>query len=117
MLAGPLPPPEMLAGYEEVLPGSPERILRMAEKQEEHRHSIEKTVIAGNVRAQQLAVIFAFLIGLSGIGGGTAIALYGHALGGFSAVLATLASLVSVFFYGRREQRKEREAAEARDPS
>ena len=41
-LSGPLPPPEMLAQYEEILPGAAERILSMAERQAEHRQKMEQ---------------------------------------------------------------------------
>ncbi len=41
-LSGPLPPPEMLAQYEEILPGAAERILSMAERQAEHRQKMER---------------------------------------------------------------------------
>ncbi len=117
MHAGPLPAPETLAGYENVLPGASERILRMAESQQGHRQYIEQIAIKGNVRAQTLGVWFAFLLGLAGFGCGTVVILYGHSLEGSSTVIASLAALVGTFVYGRREQRKEREAAEAREPS
>lgn len=42
---GPLPPPEILKGYESILPGASERILKMAEKQQDHRMYIEKTIV------------------------------------------------------------------------
>jgi uncharacterized membrane protein len=41
---GPLPPPELLEHYEKVLPGGAERIFRMAENEQEHRHALEKTL-------------------------------------------------------------------------
>ena len=115
MHSGPLPSPETLAGYEQVLPGAAERILHMAEQQQDHRQVIEKAVVFGNVRDQRLGVVFAFLLGVAGISCGTAIILLGHPLGGFSVLLAALASLVTAFIYGRHEQRKEREAAQARE--
>ena len=71
MHMGPLPPPEMLDGYERTLPGTAERILSMAEKQQDHRQMIEKAVIVGNLRDQRLGVVFAFLLGLTGIVCGT----------------------------------------------
>ena len=37
--SGPIPPPAMLGKYEEYLIGSAERIVRMAEKEQEHRHN------------------------------------------------------------------------------
>jgi uncharacterized membrane protein len=42
---GPIPPPEILKKYEEVCPGSPERILKIAEKQIDHRIKIESTIV------------------------------------------------------------------------
>jgi len=39
--AGPLPPPRILKGYEEVLSGSADRIFRMAENEQSHRHALE----------------------------------------------------------------------------
>jgi len=39
---GPLPPPALLKQYEENFPGAAERIFKMAEKQAEHRQTLEK---------------------------------------------------------------------------
>lgn len=47
---GPLPPPEILKGYEEILPGASERILKMAEKQQDHRIDIERTIVDRQTR-------------------------------------------------------------------
>ena len=43
---GPLPPPSELAGYEEVLPGSADRILRMAEREQHIRENVVQAEIA-----------------------------------------------------------------------
>ena len=40
--AGPIPPPSMMKQYEETLPESADRILKMAENQSEHRQWMEK---------------------------------------------------------------------------
>jgi uncharacterized membrane protein len=40
--SGPLPPPHLLAGYEEVLPGAAERILKMAELEQRHQADADK---------------------------------------------------------------------------
>src|SRR5882757_310595 len=42
---GPLPPPDILKGYNDAVPDGAERILRMAEKQSQHRMDMEKKVI------------------------------------------------------------------------
>jgi uncharacterized membrane protein len=43
--SGPLPLPQQLQGYEEIVPGAADRIIRMAEKQSAHRIEIESKVI------------------------------------------------------------------------
>ena len=50
---GPIPAPEVMAGYERLLPGSADRILSMAERQEAHRQKLEQEAQDANVAAQQ----------------------------------------------------------------
>lgn len=47
--SGPLPAPETLAGYDQVLPGAAERILCMAEKQQASRIALEEAQLASDV--------------------------------------------------------------------
>lgn len=51
---GPIPPPDIIAEYENVLPGSAERILAMAENEQKHRHSKENKQITMDSREQDL---------------------------------------------------------------
>lgn len=46
---GPLPPPALLDGYEKVVPGAAERIIQLAEKEQEHRQALEKAAIQSDV--------------------------------------------------------------------
>lgn len=39
--SGPLPPPSFLNQFEQIVPGSAERIIRYSEREQEHRHNIE----------------------------------------------------------------------------
>ena len=48
--SGPLPPPQILQRYEEIVPGAADRILKMTEKQMNHRIDLEKTVIEGDAK-------------------------------------------------------------------
>lgn len=43
--SGPLPPPRMLAGYEETLPGAAERIMAMAERDLAHMHAMQVKIV------------------------------------------------------------------------
>ena len=59
-ISGPLPSPEILAGYESILPGAAERILRMAEKSQDNRHEISMVALtetaADTRRGQRFAL-------------------------------------------------------------
>ena len=47
--SGPLPPPEDFERYEAVLPGSTNRILTMAEKEQDHRHVMNRDALGASV--------------------------------------------------------------------
>ena len=59
--SGPLPPPEYLEAYEKTLPGAPDRILVMAEKQVDHRIDVEKTIVKKKFNQSTLGQIMPFL--------------------------------------------------------
>ncbi len=58
--SGPLPPPNILSGYEKVLPGSADRIIKMAETQIAHRQGLEKEVIKSNIKNEKVGMWLAF---------------------------------------------------------
>lgn len=49
--SGALPRPEDFAKYATVIPDAPERILRMAEKEQDHRLALERQILPENLRA------------------------------------------------------------------
>lgn len=61
--SGPIPPPNIIAGYESVVAGSADRIIRMAEQQSLHRQNIELMETKAEIRDSLLGVIFAFILG------------------------------------------------------
>ena len=62
--SGPIPPPSIIKGYEEILPGSADRIISMAENQTQHRQSMEKIMIESESRDSLLGILFAFILGV-----------------------------------------------------
>ena len=52
--SGPVPHPAILKRFEELLPGSAERLFREFEVQAEHRRSLERRVIASDTLSQAL---------------------------------------------------------------
>jgi len=106
--AGPLPPPEMLAEYNRITPGAAERILKMAEMQQVHRHSLEISVVRRNLEAQIRGQFMAFGVSVLVIAGGFGLIAFGKDAYGIAAVIGALTSLVIVFVTGRLFQARER---------
>lgn len=90
---GPLPPPGMLAHYEEVCKGSAERILSMAEIEQGHRIEIESTAL----NTFRVTALIGQLITASTVIGAVILALLGHTfLATALAVLVGVPSIVNV---------------------
>lgn len=105
--SGPLPPPEALERYNQILPGAAERIIAMAESQHAHRQELEKHVIKSNVAAQKLGTILGFVVAMTVVLGGMFLVYEGKNGAGLAAILTALASLVGVFVYSKHEQQKD----------
>ena len=87
---GPLPPPAMLRGYEEVVPAGAERILVMAERQATDRQRIES-------RGQ----LFGFSLAASSIAGAFLAVAAGVPLVGVSGIILAVATLSGFFIWGK----------------
>lgn len=102
--AGPVPHPDILRQYNELVPGSAERILAQAERQTDHRIAIES-----DVRRSQLGLIFGFVLALCCIVGGCTVAALGHDAAGGTIATAAVVALAGVFVYGTSLRKKERQ--------
>ena len=102
--SGPLPDAETLIKYNSVIPNGADRIMKMAEKQQEHRMSIEKDVISSQSSQSKLGQWFGLIIGIVGIGCGTFLAYSGETTVGGIIAGGTVVSLVSVFVIGKKIQ-------------
>lgn len=94
-LSGPLPPPQLLRQYNEVLPEGAERVVRVAEAQFRHRRSMES-------RAQ----IFTFVLALIVLVGGIALIALGNSPEGLLPLVAAIAGLGGLFLYREVEARR-----------
>jgi uncharacterized membrane protein len=108
--SGPLPPPQVLQQYDNIIPNGAERIMAMAEAQSAHRRGLEKDALATDSRNSLLGICFAFIIGMTTVITGGIIISRGHAWPGTFLGSAGLVGLVSAFIYGTKQRRAEREA-------
>lgn len=107
---GPLPPPGALRLFEDVVPGSAERILAMAERQADHRIQMEKKIIRGDFTQSYLGLAAGFILSTMVILGGIYLISLGHDWAGGGLIGLNLVGLAGVFVYGsniRRLPRRE----------
>lgn len=64
---GPLPSPRILQGYEHVLPGAAERLLVMAEKEQDHAHKLNVAMVQGMTNQSKLGQKMGFSIAVFGL--------------------------------------------------
>ncbi|MGO9864337.1 MAG: DUF2335 domain-containing protein [Terriglobales bacterium] len=105
--SGPLPQPEALQRYNQIVPTAAERIIKMAETQHDHRIAIEKNVVDSNVANQRLGTILGFIVAMTAILGGIFLAYEGKETSGVVSIITALVGLAGVFVYGKMEQKKD----------
>lgn len=105
--SGPIPSPDAFERYGNVLPSAPDRILKMAEKQLDHRIDVEKLAVRRQLNQSGVGQLLAFFIALGCIGASTWAAMNDHDT--FAGILggATVVGLVTVFIAGRNSQKKQ----------
>lgn len=107
--SGPTPPPEVLQGYEQLVPGSAARLLQQAERQTDHRINLERMVTTSDVRRSWAGLICGFVLCSSCIGGGILCVLQGHDVAGAGIATAAVVGLAGAFIYGTASRKSERQ--------
>jgi uncharacterized membrane protein len=106
--SGPLPPPQVLGMYDQVVPGMAERLVAAFESQQKHRHFLESAVVTGGITRSWFGIWFGFVISLVRLGV-TAYAIHLKLQWAASVLgVGTLGSIVTTFITGRAQQEKER---------
>ncbi len=107
--SGPLPPPEILQQYEQTYPGAAKQIFDDFLQESAHRRQLERKVVNADAFSKMSGALSSALIGLLGVAGGLWLLHEGRSLAGLSSVIATLASLLSVYIYQQRKMGGEEE--------
>ena len=104
--SGPLPHPQLMREYNEIVPGSAERFINNLENEQKTRLSLNKTSTINTIIMGYIGILFAFLsvILISGL-------VYYSILKGFDKTatalgIGAIASVASVFVFFRRNKRK-----------
>ncbi len=105
---GPLPSPEILQGFDNVLPGAAERILKMAENEQLNRHKCDNKIVNIHVVATFLGMLFAI----------TSVALIGYLVyqciihglerAAYTIGVGSMAAVAGVFIWFRKAGKKDK---------
>lgn len=106
MHSGPLPDPHSLSSYDSLIPNGADRIMKMAEIQQQHRINIEKKAVGRQTFQSLLGQIFGFFIGIFGLSVGGVLAYYDHEWAGVVIAGGSVVSLVYAFVLGKRSKQK-----------
>lgn len=106
--SGPVPPPEILAAYNEIVPGSAEQIINQFVAQGRHRMAMEDVVIKGDVRRANYGLAAGFVLAAGTIAGSFYMTYLGKEIVGIGGLLLSLGSLATAFIYGTVSRRRER---------
>jgi len=113
--SGPIPPPDLLAKFGEIIPNGADRILKMAEEQSNHRRCIEKWAVIGGTILSYVGVGCAMIIAFGTLYFGSQLIREGHAIYGSVFAGSGLIGLVTAFIYGTRSRREERQRRDQRN--
>lgn len=103
---GPLPPPQTLEHFRELVPDAPERIFAQWELEATHRRDYEKTALRAAISRERLGQLGAIAFAMAALGV-TAYCAYldrpwvAGVLGG-----GTITAVVTAFLYARRQSKQ-----------
>lgn len=104
---GPIPSPEVMFGYEKVIPGAANRILEMAERQSAHRIELEKIAIPSQLKESARGQMYGFILAIMLILAGVGLTVVGYSNVGITIFSITILSLAGLFINGKIRQRRE----------
>jgi uncharacterized membrane protein len=98
---GPLPPAQELSEYDRVHPGLAERIVRMAEAEQQHRHGLERTEVQEPFRLARRGQVCGVAVVVLVLAFATFLAVNGHVAAASIITGLNLVGLVIVFVTGQ----------------
>lgn len=102
--SGPLPPPEDLNRYDQIIKNGAERIMKRAERQSAHRMEIEKIAIKEQLKQSGKGQNFGFILAILFLIASIVLAMTGHETVASIIGGTTLVSITAVFVTDRRKE-------------
>lgn len=106
--SGPIPPPSMLAQYDDIAPGLALRLVGHAEAEAQHRRSLENRMVEARIAESKAnfaearrGQVFALVITMSALMAGSYVAVSGAPWAGGILGVAGIGGIVTTFILGR----------------
>ena len=100
---GPIPHPNIIKQFEEILPGSADRILKLSENEQKHRQNLEKKAVDHQIRIETLGLLFGFILALIIIAGGVYLLINDKSAKGFSLIIGGIAAIITPFIFSKKQ--------------
>ena len=101
---GPIPHPNIIKQFEEILPGSADRILKLSENEQKHRQNLEKKAVDHQIRIETLGLLFGFILALIIIAGGVYLLINDKSARGFSLIIGGIAAIITPFIFSKKQK-------------
>lgn len=109
--SGPLPSPDDLALYNQIIPNGADRIMKMAENQAEHRQQLEKLALQSNTERSRTGQYLGFILNLVALLGFIYLTTTQSVIEGLIGTLSTLILGIIYYIVVYHARRKELEKA------
>jgi uncharacterized membrane protein len=104
---GPVPHPDLLKGFEEAVPNGAHRVLAMSEKEQTHRHQMDRAELRASVATHVLGQLLAFVLALLIIAAGAYLIHEDKDVAGYATLLTGAAGLIGTVVVNVRRGRSE----------
>jgi uncharacterized membrane protein len=111
--SGPLPHPAILRGFNDIVPGSADRIIAQFEEQGRHRRKQESRVISHNLFSSTLGQVLAFILFMTLAVGGGWLIHDGKSLEGSGAIVTGIGAAIWALHGARKEKQRDLEEKRA----
>ncbi|MCS6245397.1 MAG: DUF2335 domain-containing protein [Opitutus sp.] len=101
--SGPLPPPDLLEAYERTSSGLADRIVKMAEAEQAHRHRYEAHELSWVYWLQMVGLVMGGGLAIAGLFLGAWLVYHDKTLAGFTLFLGALGGLLGTAIYKHRQ--------------
>ncbi len=109
--SGPLPPPDIMEGYNNIVPNAAERIITVFESEVKHRHDLERKQVEDEnqdrIRAHRLIMlgqVMGFILAVAFIASGTFLIFHNKQVSGTIVSTTAMLGIIAAFLNAHKKK-------------